>query len=99
MTKCTRNRVGRLIWRWVHEEVVDDLRKRMKLHPEVMGVRKKVVEHAFGTLKRAFGASFLLLRGLGKVSGEVGLLLFSYNLRRALNILGVEALIEALVKK
>jgi hypothetical protein len=48
-----------------------------------MGERKKVVEHAFGTLK----------------SGEVGLLLFSYNLRRALNILGVEALIGALVKK
>ena len=99
MTKCTGNKRGRLIWRWVHEEVVDDMRKRMKLHPEVMGERKKVVEHAFGTLKRAFGAPFLLLRGLKKVSGEVGLLLFSYNLRRALNILGVEALIQALVKK
>lgn len=99
MTKCTGNRVGRLIWRWVHEEVVDDLRKRMRLHPEVMGVRKKGVEHTFGTLKRAFGAPYLLLRGLRKVSGEVGLLLFSYNLRRALNILGVEALIQALVKR
>jgi hypothetical protein len=99
MTKCTGNKVGRLIWRWVHEEVVDDMRKRMKSHPEIMGERKKVVEHAFGTLKRAFGAPFLLLRGLRKVSGEVGLLLFSYNLRRALNILGVEALIQALVKK
>ena len=83
----------------MHEEVVDDMRKRMKLHPEVMGERKKVVEHAFGTLKRAFGAPYLLLRGLRKVSGEVGLLLFSYNLRRALNILGVEALIGALAKK
>jgi len=99
MTKCTGNKRGRLIWRWVHEEVVDDLRKRMRLHPEVMGERKKVVEHAFGTLKRAFGAPYLLLRGLRKVSGEVGLLLFSYNLRRALNILGVEALIQALVKR
>ena len=99
MTKCTGNKRGRLIWRWVHEEVVDDMRKRMRLHPEVMGERKKVVEHAFGTLKRAFGAPYLLLRGLGKVSGEVGLLLFSYNLRRALNILGVEALIKALVKR
>ena len=99
MTKCTRNRVGRVIWRWVHEEVVDDMRKRMKSHPEVMGERKKVVEHTFGTLKRAFGAHYLLLRGLRKVSGEVELLLFSYNLRRALNILGVEALIQALVKK
>ena len=99
MTKCTSNKSGRVIWRWVHEEVVDDMRERMKLHPEVMDERKKVVEHTFGTLKRAFGAPYLLLRGLRKVSGEVGLLLFSYNLRRALNILGVEALIGALVKK
>jgi transposase len=99
MTKCTGNKIGRLIWRWVHEGVVDDMRERMRSHPEVMDERKKVVEHTFGTLKRAFGASYLLLRGLRKVSGEVGLLLFSYNLRRALNILGVEALIGALVKK
>jgi transposase len=99
MTKCTSNKIGRLIWRWVHEQVVDDMRKRMKSHPEVMDERKKVVEHTFGTLKRAFGASYLLLRGLRKVSGEVGLLLLSYNLRRALNILGVQTLIGALVKK
>jgi transposase len=98
MTKCTSNKIGRLIWRWVHEEVVDDLRMRMKSHPEVMGERKKVVEHTFGTLKRAFGAPYLLLRGLRKVSGEVGLLLISYNLRRALNILGVQGLIQALLK-
>jgi len=58
-----------------------------------------VVEHAFGTLKRAFGAPYLLLRDLKRASGEVGVLLFSYNLRRALNILGVEALIGAIVKK
>ncbi len=99
MTKCTVNKRGRLIWRWMHEEVVDDMKNRMKWHPEVMGERKKVVEHTFGTLKRAFGAPYLLLRGLRKVSGEVGLLLFSYNLRRALKILGVEALIGALVKR
>ena len=99
MTKCTGNKKGRLIWRWVHEQVVDDMRERMKSHPEVMDERKKVVEHTFGTLKRAFGAPYLLLRGLRKVSGEVGLLLFSYNLRRALNILGVQALIGALVRR
>jgi hypothetical protein len=74
------------------------MKKRMELHPGVMDERKKVVEHAFGTLKRAFGAPYLLLRGLKRVSGEVGLLLLSYNLRRALNILGVEALIGALVR-
>ncbi len=99
MTKCTSNKTGRLIWRWVHEAVVDDMKKRMQLHHEVMDKRKKVVEHTFGTLKRAFGAPYLLLKGLRKVSGEVGLLLLSYNLRRALNILGVQVLIGALVRK
>ena len=99
MTKCTSNKEGRVIWRWVHEEVIDDLRKRMKSHPEVMNKPKEVVEHTFGTLKRAFGAPYLLLKGLRKVSGEVGLLLLSYNLRRALNILGVEALMDALVRE
>jgi len=99
MTKCTSNRKGRTLFRWVHEQVVDDMRARMKLHPEVMDVRKKVVEHTFGTLKRAFGAPYLLLKGLRKVSGEVGLLLLSYNLRRALNILGVQGLISALIRK
>jgi hypothetical protein len=99
MTKCTSNRKGRVIIRWAHEEVVDEMRARMKLHPEVMDERKKVIEHTFGTLKRAFGAPYLLLRGVRKVSGEVGLLLFSYNFRRALNILGVKALVAALVRK
>jgi transposase len=99
MTKCTSNKIGRVIWRWVHEEVIDNMRERMKSHPEVMDERKKVVEHTFGTIKRAFGAPYLLLKGLKKVSGEIGLLLFSYNLRRALNILGVEALMGALVRK
>ena len=99
MTLCTRDRTGRRIWRWVNEEVIDEMKKRLKANPEVMDERKKVVEHTFGTLKRAFGAPYLLLKGIRKVSGEVGLLLCSYNLRRALNILGVEALIGALVKK
>jgi len=71
----------------------------MGAHPEVMDERKKVVEHTFGTVKRAFGAPFLLLKGIRKVIGEVGLLLLSYNLRRALNILGAEVLIGALVRK
>ena len=31
MTKCTGNKSGRLIWRWVHEEVVDEMRDRMKI--------------------------------------------------------------------
>jgi hypothetical protein len=55
-------------------------------------MRKKVVEHPFGTMKRAFNQGYLLLRGLRKVSGEVGFTMLAYNMSRVLNILGPEAM-------
>lgn len=98
MTKCTKNAPGRSILRWVHQEVIDEMKHGLWLHPELMDERKSVAEHPFGTIKRAFGAPYLLLKGLKKVGGEVGLLMIAYNLRRALNILGVERLTQARVK-
>jgi transposase len=96
MTKCSKNKGGRWIWRWEHEEVMDEMRKRLRLHPEVMDKRKEVVEHPFGTVKRAFNAGYLLLKGLRKVDGEVGFTMIAYNMRRALNILGSGALVQAI---
>ena len=37
-----------------------------------------------------------LMKGLEKVRGEFSLTAFAYNLRRAINILGIPALIEAI---
>ena len=96
MVKCTTNKLGRLILRWVHEEIIDEMKERLRLHPEVMDKRKELAEHPFGTIKRAFGWSYLLLKGLLKVGGEVGFIMIAYNMRRALNILGPAALIGAL---
>lgn len=39
---------------------------------------------------------YLLLRGFKKVTGEISLIFFSYNLKRAINTLGVEKLLEYL---
>ena len=88
MTKCTLNKHGRTLWRWEHAEVLDELRARMLREPERMALRKRLVEHLFGTMKRAFNQGYLLLRGLRKVSGEVGFTMLAYNIRRVLNILG-----------
>ena len=97
LAECTKNKEGRIVWRWEYEEVMDEVRARLRLDPEVMGERKKVVEHPFGTMKRAFNMGYLLLKGLVKVTGEVGFAMLAYNMRRALNILGVRALMLALV--
>jgi transposase len=88
MTKCTLNKHGRTLWRWEHAEVLDELRERMLREPEKMALRKRLVEHPFGTMKRAINQGYLLLRGLRKVSGEVGFTMLAYNIRRVLNILG-----------
>jgi transposase len=88
MTKCTLNKHGRTLWRWEHAEVLDEMRKRMLREPGKLALRKRVVEHPFGTMKRAFNQGYLLLKGLGKVVGEVGFTMLAYNMRRVLNILG-----------
>jgi hypothetical protein len=56
-----------------------------------------LAEHPFGTIKRAFNQSYLLLKDLRKVNGEVGFTMLAYNIRRAISILGV-SLLTALVK-
>jgi Transposase DDE domain len=88
MTRCTTNKHGRTLWRWEHAEVLDEMRVRMLHAPGKLLLRKSVVEHPFGTMKRAFNQGYLLLKGLGKVVGEVGFTMLAYNIRRVLNLLG-----------
>ena len=51
--------------------------------------RGSIVEHPFGTIKQHLGWSHFLVRGLEKVSGENALIMFSYNFRRLLNLIGI----------
>lgn len=73
------------------------VRFRFKLDEKKMNERKCLSEHPFGTVKRAVGMSYLLLKGKTKVVGETALMLLSYNLRRAISIKGVENMVKALV--
>jgi hypothetical protein len=74
-----------------YARVVEDMRERMRLEPGRMEARRSVVEHPFGTIKRAFNQGYLLLKGLRKTAGEVGFTMLAYNIRRVLNILGPKA--------
>jgi len=48
-----------------------------------------LVEHPFGTIKRNLGWDHFLVRGIEKVSGENALIMFSYNFKRLLNLIGI----------
>lgn len=93
-SKCTRNKNGRVIFRWEHEEILDEMRKRVEEDKDVVKKRNCMSEHPFGTIKRGFNQGYLLLKGLKKVGGEMGLTMLAYNFRRVINILGVNKLME-----
>ena len=94
-SKCTRNRRGRYMFRGEFDGAVDRLRARLENYEGKMNcrLRRMLVEHPFGTIKRAFNQGYVLLKGLRKVRGEVGFTMLAYNMRRAINILGVGTLI------
>jgi len=54
-----------------------------------------LVEHPFGSIKQWMYQGAFLMRGLANVRAEFSLTALAYNLRRALNILGVEAMTAA----
>ena len=58
--------------------------------------RKELAEHPFGTIKRAMDAGYVLTRGLQSVTGEFSLTFLAYNLKRVINILGPQVLVEAI---
>jgi hypothetical protein len=65
---------------------------RLKRRPDILARRREIVEHPFGTIKQWMNQGTFLMRGLEKVRAEFSLTALVYNLRRALNIVGVEGL-------
>ena len=95
--KCTRaKKGGRRITRWVDEDILDDMERRVLERPEMTKLRKTLVEHPFGTLKRWMGVQPFLTRGLSNVKTEMSLSVLAYNMKRAINILGTQRLMTAL---
>lgn len=66
----------------------------LKPEREKMAERMCLSEHPFGTIKRAMGFSYFLLKGLRKVTGEFALMCLGYNIKRAKNLLGYEKMME-----
>jgi transposase len=83
----------RTIQRWVHEDVLERHRARMKDAAVQMRRRAELAEHPFGTLKCRAGYRHFLVRGFDKVRGEWSLMALCYNFSRALKIIGLDRLI------
>lgn len=94
--QCTPS-VERRITRWEHEAVIDAMQQRMDLAPESpMRLRRRTVEHPFGTIKAWMGSTHFQMRRLKNVRTEMSLHILAYNLKRVMQILGAQPLITAM---
>ncbi len=97
--QCLSKSNSKTITRWEYAEVIDNFRDKMQTDDakDIIKKRASIVEHPFGTIKRALGWDHFLVRGKEKVSGENALIMFTYNFRRLLNIIGI-TLFRELIK-
>jgi hypothetical protein len=88
-SRCTKN--YRKVSRLENEAVLDRMAARLKARPGILHRRRDMVEHPFVSIKQWMNQGAFLMKGLDNVRAEFSLTALVY-LRRALNILGVEAM-------
>jgi transposase len=95
-SQCTSGKGPRKIKRTLGQDAADRMVQRVAANRQYLQVRKQLVEHPFGTIKRAMRQDHFLLRGLKKVNGEASLTLLAYNLKRVFKLMSVAQLQNAL---
>ncbi len=94
-SRCTTSDARR-ISRWEHEDVLEAMQRRLDRNLNAMTVRRRTVEHVFGTLKHWMGSTHFLTRGLKNVSTEMSLQVLAYNMKRVIQILGMDVTMKVM---
>lgn len=101
MNKCTASKFkqvdlkdGQRILYLKGQNLIRQVVIRIKPDKGKIKKRKCVVEHPYGTIKHWCDGSYLLLKGRLKATADLSLSFLCYNLKRAINIVGVKKLIE-----
>jgi transposase len=95
-TNCTKAVKGRTIFRHRNQDFLDKIDRQTQENLQTYKLRQMIVEHPFGTIKRAWGASYFLTRRKASVSAEIALSFLCYNLKRVIKILGTEEILRRL---
>jgi len=93
--KCTPS-AQRRVSRWEHQNVLDEMQRRLEKNPDAMRIRWSSVEHPYGTIKSWMGATHFLTKGLEGVATEMSLHVLAYNFRRLIAVLGVTGMLAAI---
>ncbi|MBU4511748.1 IS1182 family transposase [Patescibacteria group bacterium] len=92
-SRCTSNKGGRMIERSEHAELIATNKIRHDQNKTLYRRRQAIVEHPYGTIKRQWGFNYIITKKtIKRAEADVGLIFTAYNLRRILNIIGIEVL-------
>jgi hypothetical protein len=93
--RCTPSPYRR-ITRWEHEATLETMQRRLDRKPQAMTLRRRTIEHVFGTIKHWMGSTHFLMRGLQHVATEMSLHVLAYNLKRVMRLLGIARTMKAM---
>jgi macrodomain Ter protein organizer (MatP/YcbG family) len=62
--KCTSSKDGIRITRWVDEDLLDEMQRRIEDNPDLRTKRKAIVEHPFGTIKLSMDQGYFLMKAI-----------------------------------
>jgi hypothetical protein len=92
---CTKAKYQKIIERHEFSEALEINKRNIAKNPEIYAQRQALVEHPFGTMKRQWGFDHIMTKKTKKrASSDVGFIFIAYNLKRLMNIIGIEKLIE-----
>ncbi len=95
--QCSKATYGKAIQRSQYQEVIEKNKQQVENNQDYYKRRQAIVEHPYGTIKRQWGFNYIMTKkGIQRASSDVGLILVAYNLRRILNTLGKERLMDFL---
>jgi len=72
------------------------MQRRLDRKLDAMKVRRRTIEHVFGTLKHWMGSAHFLMKTLHHVGTEMSLHVLAYNLKRVMSVLGIAKTMKAM---
>jgi len=97
-SSCTNDKTGRSIKVTEFFNEITEFREKCNsdLGKKLLSKRKEIVEHPFGTIKHSWGYRSFMQKGKDKVSTEFSFISFIYNLKRVMNIVEFDKLMDAI---
>jgi transposase len=94
--ECTTSkRNGKIVQRSEYHTYIEQNKYRINENKNYYRRRQAIVEHPYGTIKRQWGFSYIITKKfIKRAESDVGFMFTAYNLRRLINIVGFEKLME-----